>query len=118
MTLLSPSLVRLNLNDNLVNNIGDAGNAWLGELTNLQILDYGFTNFDYAGVPTEIGRLTNLGMWFARFRSSIEYLSHKQVVESGSCLRFFVHTLLWSPHWRTLRKSNSTDGIGDGREHV
>jgi len=57
---LADSLVTLDLYNNLVHNKGDEGNAWLGELTNLENLFYGTTSFEYDGVPTEIGKLTNL----------------------------------------------------------
>lgn len=58
--LLKDSLIRLDLYNNLVHNKGDEGNAWLGELTNLEYLFLGTTSFEYDGVPTEIGRLTKL----------------------------------------------------------
>lgn len=60
VTLLKDSLTRLDLYNNIVHNKGDDGNAFLGELTNLKYLFYGFTSFEYPGIPTEIGLLTNL----------------------------------------------------------
>jgi hypothetical protein len=60
VALLSNSLKHIDLFSNIIHNKGDAGNAWLGELTNLEILFYGTTKFEYDGVPTEIGLLTNL----------------------------------------------------------
>jgi hypothetical protein len=59
-TLLFGSLTYLDLYNNLIHNKGDEGNAWLGELVNLEYLFYGKTSFEYDGVPTEIGLLTNL----------------------------------------------------------
>jgi hypothetical protein len=58
--LLHDSLQYLDLYNNLVHNKGDIGNSFLGELTKLEYLFYGTTNFEYDGVPTEIGLLTNL----------------------------------------------------------
>merc|ERR1712137_1307537 len=60
VTLLRESLSRLDLYNNIVFNDGDEGNAWLGDLTSLEYLFYGSTNFAYDGIPTEINRLTNL----------------------------------------------------------
>ena len=58
--LLKDSLTYLDLYKNIINNKGDLGNSFLGELTNLQYLYYGTTSFEYDGIPTEIGLLTNL----------------------------------------------------------
>eukprot|EP00339_Tiarina_fusa_P004892 CAMPEP_0116998044 /NCGR_PEP_ID=MMETSP0472-20121206/1258_1 /TAXON_ID=693140 ORGANISM="Tiarina fusus, Strain LIS" /NCGR_SAMPLE_ID=MMETSP0472 /ASSEMBLY_ACC=CAM_ASM_000603 /LENGTH=482 /DNA_ID=CAMNT_0004697087 /DNA_START=121 /DNA_END=1569 /DNA_ORIENTATION=+ len=58
--LLADSLTYLDLFSNLVHNRGDLGNSWLGEMTNIEYLFYGTTSFEYDGVPTEIGLLTNL----------------------------------------------------------
>jgi hypothetical protein len=58
--LLFGSLTYLDLYNNLIHNKGDEGNAWLGELVNLEYLFYGTTSFEYDGVPTEIGLLTKL----------------------------------------------------------
>jgi len=59
--LLKDSLIRLDIFDNHVYNPGHAFNAFLGELTNIQYLYYGFTNFEYEkGIPTEINKLTHL----------------------------------------------------------
>lgn len=60
VTLLKDTLERLNLNNNLVLNVGDIGNAFLGLLTQLKYLYYGSTFFAYNGIPTVIGLLTNL----------------------------------------------------------
>jgi len=60
VTLLKDSLNTLDLYSNLVHNKGDAGNAWLGELTNLEYLFFGTTSFEYDGVPTHIGKLEKL----------------------------------------------------------
>lgn len=57
---LADSLRYLDLYNNLVHNRGDEGNAFLGQLTNLEFLYYGTTSFEYDGIPTEIGLLTNL----------------------------------------------------------
>ena len=59
-SLLKDSLTYLDLFSNLVNNRGDAGNSWLGQMTNMEYLFYGSTSFEYDGVPTEIGKLTKL----------------------------------------------------------
>ena len=58
--LLRENLVRLDLFNNIINNQGDLGNSFLGELTNLEYLFYGNTDFEYDGIPTEIGLLTKL----------------------------------------------------------
>jgi hypothetical protein len=58
--LLAGSLKVLDIYSNYVFNVGDAGNAFLGELTNLEQLYYGTTSFQYDGIPTYIGKLTNL----------------------------------------------------------
>jgi Leucine-rich repeat (LRR) protein len=60
VALLRESLNYLDLYNNLIHNKGDAGNAFLGELTKLEYLYYGTTSFEYDGIPTEIGLLTNL----------------------------------------------------------
>jgi hypothetical protein len=44
----------------LLFNDGDFGNAWLGKMTTLKNLYYGETGFQYPGIPSEIGLLTNL----------------------------------------------------------
>jgi Leucine-rich repeat (LRR) protein len=58
--LLKDSLKVLDIYSNYVFNVGDAGNAFLGELTLLEELYYGTTSFQYDGIPTYIGKLTNL----------------------------------------------------------
>lgn len=60
VALLKDSLKYLDLYNNLVHNKDDEGNAWLGELVNIEKLFYGTTSFEYDGIPTEIGLLTNL----------------------------------------------------------
>lgn len=60
LTLLKDSLSYIDLFDNLVSNKGDEGNAWLGDLTNLEYLYYGTTNFEYNGIPSQISKLTKL----------------------------------------------------------
>jgi len=57
---LMDSLYYIDLYNNLIQNTGDAGNAWLGELTNLENLYLGTTAFEYDGIPTYIGQLTKL----------------------------------------------------------
>ncbi|CAB9508224.1 leucine rich repeat [Seminavis robusta] len=60
-TIMASSLTYIDLFRNSVYNSGDAGNAWLGRLTNLRKLFYGQTNFEYKnGIPTQISQLTNL----------------------------------------------------------
>jgi hypothetical protein len=58
--LLHESLTKIDLYNNIVHNHGDLGNSFLGELTNLEYLYYGTTSFEYDGIPSEIGLLTNL----------------------------------------------------------
>ncbi|CAB9513332.1 leucine rich repeat [Seminavis robusta] len=60
LTLLKNTLEVLDFYQNLFHNIGDAGNHWLGELTNLKELFYARTYMEYDGIPTVIGLLTNL----------------------------------------------------------
>lgn len=60
VTLLKDSLTVLDLYSNLVHNRGDEGNAFLGELTNLEYLFFGTTSFEYEGIPTHLGKLTKL----------------------------------------------------------
>jgi len=59
-TGLLKSLKSLNLYNNYFYNVGDAGNNWLGELTNLESLFIGSTSFQYEGIPPAIGKLTKL----------------------------------------------------------
>jgi hypothetical protein len=58
--LMKDSLKVLDIYNNYVFNVGEAGNAFLGELTNLEELYYGTNSFQYDGIPTFIGKLTNL----------------------------------------------------------
>lgn len=60
VTLLKDSLEVIDLYQNPVYNKGAQNNDWLGELTNLQKLFFGRTYFQYDGIPTAIGKLTNL----------------------------------------------------------
>eukprot|EP00980_Cylindrotheca_fusiformis_P009155 scaffold1992_cov113-Cylindrotheca_fusiformis.AAC.20 len=60
ITYLKESLQYMDLFRNLVHNKGDEGNTFLGELKNMKYLYYGETSFEYDGIPTEIGLLTNL----------------------------------------------------------
>jgi hypothetical protein len=57
---LKRSLTYIDLYNNAVYNSGNAGNQFLGELTNLENLYLGGTYFEYNGIPSEIGRMTNL----------------------------------------------------------
>ena len=59
-TGLLKTLTLLNLHNNYFYNVGDAGNNWLGNLTNLEKLFIGSTSFHYDGIPPTIGKLTNL----------------------------------------------------------
>jgi len=59
-TGLIKTLTSLNLYNNYFYNVGDEGNNWLGELTNLEKLYIGSTSFLYDGIPPAIGKLTNL----------------------------------------------------------
>ncbi|CAB9520726.1 leucine rich repeat [Seminavis robusta] len=58
--IMASSITHIDLFRNYVHNAGDAGNAWMGQLTNLTHLYYGQTNFEYDGIPPQIGQLTNL----------------------------------------------------------
>lgn len=60
LVLLNDSLEEIDLYDNPIYNSGDAGNHWLGELTNIKRLYYGRTYFEYDGIPSVIGQLANL----------------------------------------------------------
>ena len=60
VALLQASLEAIDLYQNLIHNEGPAQNDWLGELTNLRHLYFGRTYFSNDGIPTMIGRLTNL----------------------------------------------------------
>ena len=57
---MASSVTRIDLFQNPVYNSGDEGNSWLGKMTNLRELFYGQTNFEYNGIPPQIGQLTNL----------------------------------------------------------
>ena len=57
---MAGSVKLIDLFRNTVYNSGDEGNAWLGQMTNLERLYYGQTNFEYDGIPPQIGQLTNL----------------------------------------------------------
>jgi len=59
-TIMASSITRMDIFRNSVYNTGVEGNAWLGQLVNLKELFYGQTNFEYNGIPPEIGQLTNL----------------------------------------------------------
>jgi Leucine-rich repeat (LRR) protein len=59
-TQLLTHVKRLDLYNNLVYNVGDAGTQWLGTLTLLQHLYLGQTSFQYHGIPPVLGTLTNL----------------------------------------------------------
>jgi hypothetical protein len=60
LAFLKESLQYIDLFNNIVHNKGDEGNAFLGEMTSLKYLYIGQTSFQYDGIPTEIGLLTNL----------------------------------------------------------
>lgn len=60
IALLHESLEVIDLYQNMLHNKGDTGNHFLGELTNLRQLYFGRTYFEYPGIPTAIGSLTNL----------------------------------------------------------
>lgn len=60
LAYLAESLNTLDLYNNMLHNKGDAGNSFLGELTNLEYLFFGSTYFEYDGVPSHIGQLTKL----------------------------------------------------------
>jgi hypothetical protein len=57
---LHESLNTIDVYNNLLHNKGDTGNAFLGELTNLEYLFFGSTSFEYDGIPPQLGKLTKL----------------------------------------------------------
>lgn len=57
---MAGSVKLIDLFRNTVYNTGDEGNAWLGDMVNLERLYYGQTNFEYNGIPPQIASLTNL----------------------------------------------------------
>lgn len=58
--LLAQSLEVLDLTNNLMYNDGPENNNWLGDLSKLKYLSVRQTGFSYNGIPTAIGRLTEL----------------------------------------------------------
>ena len=58
--LLHETLNTIDLYNNILHNVGDVGNNFLGELTNLEYLYLGTTYFQYDGVPPALGKLTKL----------------------------------------------------------
>lgn len=64
---MASSLTYLDLFNNIVWNPGAEYNDFLGELTNLIFLYYGNTNFEFDGIPTAIGKLSNLVEYDASF---------------------------------------------------
>jgi len=58
--LLKETLNTIDLYNNIVHNVGELGNAWLGELTNLEYLYLGTTSFEFDGFPSALGQLTAL----------------------------------------------------------
>ncbi|VEU33888.1 unnamed protein product [Pseudo-nitzschia multistriata] len=60
VALLHETLNTIDLYNNMVHNVGDEGNSFFGELTNLEYLYIGTTNFEYKGIPTALGKLTAL----------------------------------------------------------
>jgi hypothetical protein len=60
VALLQETLNTIDLYNNILHNLGDDGNSFLGELTNLEYLFLGSTSFEYDGVPTELGKLSLL----------------------------------------------------------
>ena len=57
---MASSITRIDIFRNSVYNSGDEGHDWLGRMYNLRQLLYGQTNFEYAGIPPQIARLSNL----------------------------------------------------------
>jgi hypothetical protein len=58
--LLHETLNTIDLFNNIVHNVGDQGNNFLGELTNLEYLYLSATSVEYDGVPSVLGKLTAL----------------------------------------------------------
>jgi hypothetical protein len=59
--MLDGALEYLDLyNNEYLFNDGPAGNDFLGDITSLKYLYYGTTGFTYTGLPSAIGKLTNL----------------------------------------------------------
>jgi hypothetical protein len=103
--IMANSLIRMDLFNNVVWNPGDANNAWLGQLSNIEFLFYGSTNFDYPGIPTEIGLLTKLKeydcsftLYFGPLRAASfqNLMALQYVVLSGNAYNQTVPTALTS----------------------
>jgi len=60
LSLLKDSILHLDLYNNDVHNVGERGNSFLGEMTNLQYLYLGQTFFENDGIPPELSFLSNL----------------------------------------------------------
>ena len=71
---------------------GDAGNEWIGQMTNLKNLFFGTTSFEYDGVPSFLGGLSKLGepnIFFGGLG-----FGHLQATDASfSFLSFFFHLL-------------------------
>ncbi|CAJ1955721.1 unnamed protein product [Cylindrotheca closterium] len=60
LALLKDSLLYLDLCQNDIHNVGESGNSFLGEMTNLQYLYLSQTFFENDGIPPELKKLSNL----------------------------------------------------------
>mmetsp|Transcript_22240 Transcript_22240/g.33084 ORF Transcript_22240/g.33084 Transcript_22240/m.33084 type:complete len:632 (-) Transcript_22240:161-2056(-) len=58
--IFKDTLVELDLTSNIIENIGQEGLAWLGELTKLEYLYIGGNYFGYFGLPPFLGNLVEL----------------------------------------------------------
>ena len=58
--LLHETLHTIDLYKNPIHNVGEDGNSFFGELTNLEYLYLGSTSVQYDGVPPAFGKLTKL----------------------------------------------------------
>jgi hypothetical protein len=85
--LLAPSLLVLDLEENIIYNAGNEGLNWLGELVNLQELNIAKTSFQYDGIPTVLGQLVNLVELDVSYSLFFGPL-HEQVFENLKKLQF------------------------------
>lgn len=60
VALLQDTLKTIDLYQNMIHNVGDEGNHFLGELHELEELFFGRTYFEYDGIPSYLGSLTKL----------------------------------------------------------
>jgi hypothetical protein len=63
--LLADTVLKIDLFDNFyLTAEGDAGNAWIAKMTNIDFLYFGTTSFEYNGIPTFISSISGLRKYF------------------------------------------------------